>query len=99
MHPRCRPYRLLLLLVEIDEMFALWRHRHALMVHRMLGNKMGTGGSSGAHYLRATAERHSVWTDLFDMATFLIPESALPPLPESAIEALSFAWKGSKGKE
>lgn len=49
-------------LVDIDEQFALWRHRHALMVARMLGAKVGTGGSSGFHYLRATAERHRVFT-------------------------------------
>ena len=30
------------------------------MVHRMLGVKIGTGGSSGYHYLRATAQRHKV---------------------------------------
>ena len=29
----------------------IWRQRHSLMVHRMIGVKMGTGGSSGFHYL------------------------------------------------
>lgn len=55
------PAALLSLLVDVDEALTLWRHRHALMVHRMLGVKMGTGGSSGYHYLRATAERHKVF--------------------------------------
>ena len=54
------PAKLLTSLTEIDEMMTLWRHRHSLLVHRMLGIKMGTGGSSGYHYLRATAERHKV---------------------------------------
>ena len=31
-----------------------WRYRHALMVQRMLGMKMGTGGSSGFHYLKVS---------------------------------------------
>jgi tryptophan 2,3-dioxygenase len=38
---------LLTLLMDIDEMLALWRYRHALMVQRMIGVKIGTGGSSG----------------------------------------------------
>ena len=38
-------------LVEIDELIAQWRHRHSLIVLRMLGSKSGTGGSSGHAYL------------------------------------------------
>ena len=41
------PNRLLGLLIDIDEMFTTWRYRHAIMAHRMLGTKIGTGGSSG----------------------------------------------------
>jgi tryptophan 2,3-dioxygenase len=62
------PYRLLQCLVDIDENFTLWRYRHALMVHRMLGSKVGTGGSSGYHYLRSTAERHKIFTDLSELS-------------------------------
>lgn len=89
------PHRLLSLLVEIDEMFTAWRGRHASMVHRMLGVKMGTGGSSGYHYLKATAERHKVFSDLCNLSTFLIPRAALPPLPDSVKQRLAFAWGGS----
>ena len=86
------PHRLLQLLVEIDEMFTAWRSRHASMVHRMLGVKMGTGGSSGFAYLKASAERHRVWGDLCDLATFLIPRAALPALPQPVRASLAFAW-------
>ena len=86
------PHRVLSLLVDIDEGFTTWRHRHASMVHRMLGVKMGTGGSSGYHYLKATAERHRVFTDLCNLSTFLIPRAALPPLPAAVRERLAFAW-------
>ena len=48
-----------------------WRHRHSLMVHRMIGRKLGTGGSSGFSYLKATAERHKVFQDLFNLSTSL----------------------------
>jgi tryptophan 2,3-dioxygenase len=41
------PHRYLTCLVEVDELLTTWRSRHAIMVHRMLGAKIGTGGSSG----------------------------------------------------
>ena len=64
---------LLQLLLDIDQLLTQWRNRHALMVHRMLGIKIGTGGSSGYHYLRATASQHRIFGDLFNIATFLVP--------------------------
>ena len=39
-------------LLEHDELGAAWRGRHVVMVERMIGTKTGTGGSSGADYLR-----------------------------------------------
>jgi tryptophan 2,3-dioxygenase len=45
------PFRLLTALVDIDEGFTAWRHRHALMAHRMIGGRIGTGGTSGHEYL------------------------------------------------
>jgi tryptophan 2,3-dioxygenase len=44
-------------LLEMDELFSLWRQRHILMVERQIGTKSGTGGSSGASYLRTTLEK------------------------------------------
>jgi len=41
-------------LLDHDETFAHWRARHVLMVERQIGAKTGTGGSSGAQYLRST---------------------------------------------
>jgi tryptophan 2,3-dioxygenase len=41
-------------LIDHDETFAHWRARHVLMVERQIGSKPGTGGSSGAQYLRST---------------------------------------------
>jgi len=40
-------------LVEHDSLMARWRARHVLMVEREIGSKPGTGGSSGAPYLRS----------------------------------------------
>jgi tryptophan 2,3-dioxygenase len=43
-------------LLEHDELAAAWRARHVVMVERMIGTKTGTGGSSGAEYLRSRLE-------------------------------------------
>jgi tryptophan 2,3-dioxygenase len=86
------PFRLLQRLLDIDEALALWRYRHALMVERMIGVKVGTGGSSGHAYLRTTAEKHRVFTDLFRLSTFLIPPSALPHLPDDVRRRLGFVY-------
>jgi tryptophan 2,3-dioxygenase len=45
------------LLIEHDELIALWRYHHVLMVERMMGMKRGTGGSEGANYLRSTLSK------------------------------------------
>jgi tryptophan 2,3-dioxygenase len=44
-------------LIDHDEAFALWRSRHILMVERQIGGKTGTGGSTGAEYLRTTLDK------------------------------------------
>jgi tryptophan 2,3-dioxygenase len=88
------PYRLLTLLVDVDEGLTTWRYRHALMVRRMIGTKMGTGGTSGVDYLRETAEKHKVFVDLVDLSTFLIPRSALPKLPPDVERTMSFQYSG-----
>ncbi len=41
-------------LLDYDEAVGHWRHRHVLAVERQIGLKPGTGGSSGAAYLRST---------------------------------------------
>ncbi|MBU6226905.1 MAG: tryptophan 2,3-dioxygenase [Acidobacteria bacterium] len=53
---RTRPDVSLLLeeLVDIDEGLQEWRYRHVKMVERTIGNSRGTGGSSGAGYLKST---------------------------------------------
>lgn len=84
------PFRLLVCLVEIDEAFTTWRYRHAQMVLRMLGNKIGTGGSSGHDYLQATAQKNHIFKDLHNISTLLIPRSELPSLPPDLHRALGF---------
>lgn len=93
------PHRLLQELQDVDELITLWRYRHALMVHRMLGVKIGTGGSSGYHYLRSTASRHKIFTDFCNLSTFLVPKANLAPLPDDVSSMLRFTTEatGSPG--
>jgi tryptophan 2,3-dioxygenase len=41
-------------LMDLDEYLQEWRYRHVKMVERTLGTKEGTGGSTGAEFLKAT---------------------------------------------
>jgi len=86
------PFLFLQALLDIDEHLTTWRYRHALMVHRMIGIKLGTGGSAGYYYLRATADRHKIFGDLFNLSTFLVPHRLLPSLPADVRARLSFAF-------
>jgi tryptophan 2,3-dioxygenase len=86
------PYKILNALMDIDETMTLWRYRHALMVQRMLGMKMGSGGSSGHDYLVQTATKNRVFTDLFALSTFMIPRSTLPKLPKEVEEKMGFRY-------
>ena len=48
---------LLELMTDFDEGLQEWRYRHLKMVERTIGNKQGTGGSSGVELLRGTLFR------------------------------------------
>ncbi len=85
------PFQLLNSLLEIDEQLSSWRYRHMNMVHRMIGSRIGTGGSSGKDYLKGAADKHYIFKEIAQLNSFLIERRKLPVLP-SAIEAsLGFA--------
>ncbi len=86
------PYKVLNALIDIDENFTIWRHRHAMMAHRMLGAKIGTGGTSGQEYLKKAADQNRVFLDLFNISTFIIPKSSLPDLPVWLKQDLNFHY-------
>lgn len=86
------PFRLLTALQDMDEWFTTWRQRHALMAKRMLGSKVGTGGSSGSQYLKDAADKHKVFNDLFQLTTFFVPRSKLPALPADVERQLGFHY-------
>lgn len=65
--------------VELEEQLVLWRTRHARMVERIIGRRIGTAGSSGVEYLDQTA-RYRIFDELWAVRTILLPKEALPRL-------------------
>lgn len=57
-------------LVDVEERFQLWRFRHMKTVHRIIGHKMGTGGSSGVTFLQR-ALGLTFFPELWDVRTQL----------------------------
>ncbi|XP_052673322.1 tryptophan 2,3-dioxygenase-like isoform X1 [Crassostrea angulata] len=85
-----QPFQVLTLLMDIDSLMTKWRYNHVMMVQRMIGSKVGTGGSSGYHYLRSTiSDRYKVFLDLFNLSTYVIPREYIPPLTMSMKRTLS----------
>jgi tryptophan 2,3-dioxygenase len=84
------PFQLLNALLEIDEQLSSWRYRHMNMVHRMIGTRIGTGGSSGKDYLKAAADRHYIFKEIAQLNSFLIERRKLPLLPAELEKRLGF---------
>lgn len=89
------PFRLLAMLADIERNFTTWRQRHAQMAMRMIGTRIGTGGTSGHEYLDRAAEQHRVFADLSALASFYIPRSALPKLPAEVRSRMGFRFHPS----
>ena len=90
------PYRFLRQLVETDHKISLWRFRHVQMVEKMLGQKIGTGGSSGQGYLKKTVDQHRLFEDIANIATLMISREYLPELPKNIKQKLSFNFTNKK---
>ncbi len=84
------PFQLLNSLLEIDEQLSSWRYRHMNMVHRMIGTRIGTGGSSGKDYLKAAADKHYIFREIAQLNSFLIERRKLPVLPAPVEKRLGF---------
>jgi tryptophan 2,3-dioxygenase len=85
------PFALLNTLIEIDEQLANFRYRHLQMVRRMIGTRIGTGGSSGEQYLQGAVNKNYIFKELAGVITFLIERRNLPQLPKRLREALRFS--------
>lgn len=83
-------YQVLDALIEIDHLMSNWRHKHLIMVRRMIGMRVGTGNTSGAGYLEGALNKHYVYRDLSGLSTYLIERKKLPALPDTLIRNLGF---------
>ena len=84
------PFQLLDTLLELDNQMGNWRYRHINMVRRMIGSRVGTGGSTGAGYLQGAMEKHYIFKEISQLNSFLIDRRALPKLPEALKKALGY---------
>jgi len=84
------PFQLLDTLQEIDNQLGNWRYRHINMVQRMIGTRIGTGGSTGAGYLRAAMDKHYIFKELAQLNSFLVDRRKLPELAGELTERLGY---------
>ncbi|HEX8444174.1 MAG TPA: tryptophan 2,3-dioxygenase family protein [Allosphingosinicella sp.] len=63
-------YQLAEKLVDLDDAFAAWRHKHVMTVERIIGMKRGTGGTVGVAYLQSTLTKRA-FPELWSLRTRL----------------------------
>jgi len=84
------PFQVLHQLLEIDEQLSTWRYRHMSMVHRTIGTRIGTGGSTGRDYLASALEKHHLFREIAALTSFLIQRKRLPELAPGIQHQLGF---------
>jgi tryptophan 2,3-dioxygenase len=75
------PRTLLDTIMQLEELFVGFRFRHARMVERVIGRRIGTGGSSGVDYLDQTVN-YRIFKELWAVRTMLLPRTLRPPLKD-----------------
>ena len=67
-------------LIDIDDLFQTWRFRHRNAVERVIGHKIGTGGTSGVGYLtKATTIR--LFPELWAVQDGVVRGQSMFPAP------------------
>lgn len=67
-------------LIECEQAMLVFRQRHARMVERVIGRRIGTGGSDGVAYLDQTALAYRVFPEIWQARTLLLPPDLCPPV-------------------
>lgn len=75
-------------LIECEQTMLVFRQRHARMVERVIGRRVGTGGSDGVAYLDQTALKYRVFTEIWAARTLLLPPDLCPPVADPAFYGL-----------
>jgi tryptophan 2,3-dioxygenase len=84
------PFQLLDTLLEIDNQLGAWRYRHINMVQRMIGSRIGTGGSTGAGYLKGAMDKHYIFKEIGQLNSYLVDRKKLPVLAKEVEEKLGY---------
>lgn len=84
------PFQLLDTLLEIDNQLGAWRYRHINMVQRMIGSRIGTGGSTGAGYLKGAMDKHYIFKEIGQLNSYLVDRKKLPLLAKEVEERLGY---------
>jgi tryptophan 2,3-dioxygenase len=74
------PHRVLEGVLELEQLFVIFRQRHARMVERIIGRRTGTGGTAGVEYLDQTALKYRIFPDLWVVRSLLINPLEAPNL-------------------
>ncbi len=75
-------------LIELEQSMLVFRQRHARMVERVIGRRVGTGGSDGVDYLDRTALTYRVFAEVWAARTLLLRPDAAPPLQKAEFYGL-----------
>lgn len=66
-------------LIDAEQSMLIFRQRHARMVERVIGKRVGTGGSAGVDYLDQTALAYRVFKEIWRTRTLLLDPDLAPP--------------------
>jgi len=61
------------------------------IVHRIIGTRIGTGGSTGKEYLSGALLKHHLFKDVAGLTSYLIERKRLPQLDAEMEKRLGFA--------
>jgi tryptophan 2,3-dioxygenase len=87
------PYQILDLLIDINEQHVTWKRRHLSMIQRMIGMKMGTGGTSGKDFLNDTIRQSYIFSDLIEMPSYMVAKKFVPTLPNDVSQKLGYVFQ------
>jgi tryptophan 2,3-dioxygenase len=76
-------------LIECEQSSLVFRQRHARMVERVIGRRVGTGGSDGVEYIDKTALKYRVFTEIWSARTMLLPKDLCPKVSDRAYYGLA----------
>lgn len=85
------PFKFISVLMDIDELVSMWRYKHLLIVRKIIGQRTGTGNTSGADYLKSIVDYNVIFPELKVLSTFLLERKKVPALPPNLKSATSFS--------